>query len=144
MLKITLPSLVNHIQSTYLNTSVICYLVFYFLLLLVASLHKYLLVIINAYILIYTLVLHNNNTNYLKASKNLNAFLFACVIGNYVIFQSMVYFYIEILPWELIVLIIFYVFFLYFIYYFKTKYDSSNSSSSFGFYPAKNPFSCKL
>ena len=110
-----------------LNKQIISYLLSYVIILFISSYHLATTIIINLILIINFIKLVLNNCNEHK-SKNLNYFVYSLLIGNYFIFQTMVYSYKEILGWELTLLILFNLLFIYYLYYLKNFKKNNNNN----------------
>jgi hypothetical protein len=101
------------------NKQIISYLLSYLIILCISSFHFVTTILINLVLIInfVKLVLNANSNN--NENKKLNYFLYSLLIGNYLIFQTMVYSYKEILGWELAIVILFNILFIYYLYCLK-------------------------
>jgi hypothetical protein len=104
------------------NKQIISYLLSYLIILFISSYHFFTTILINLILIVNFIKLilnNNNNNNHENTHKNLNYFVYSLLIGNYLVFQTMVYSYREILGWELAILILINLLFIYYLYYLK-------------------------
>ena len=109
------------------NKQIISYLMSYLIILYISSFHIITTILINLVLIInFVKLVLNNATSNNNENKKLNYFLYSLLIGNYLIFQTMVYSYKEILGWELVIVILFNILFVYYLYCLKTTPNKKN------------------
>jgi hypothetical protein len=141
------------------NKQIISYLLSYLIILCISSFHFITTILINLVLIInFVKLVLNANSNNNNENKKLNYFLYSLLIGNYLIFQTMIYSYKEILGWELAIVILFNILFIYYLYCLKMTANKKKNIISINqnnkFFPFNNLsqissshdkiFSCKL